>query len=198
MVIKLYHAPMSRSSRVLWLLEELGAAYVIAPVEIRRRDGSGGPDPRNPHPFKQVPVIEIDGEIVTESLAIWLHLADAFPEARLAPPQGASLRTRYVALMGMATSTFEPLVIAAMEQRPLTERETLAQTSLDAELMRGLGAHPYLLGEEFSAADLVYFSLLRFFPTALPDRPEYRTWIERISGREALARMRATDAAAHN
>lgn len=195
MTIKLYHAPMTRSSRVLWLLEELGADYEIIPVEIMRRDGSGAPDPRNPHPFKQVPAVEIGGEIITESLAVWLHLADNFPQAGLAPRQGSPARVRYMALMGMATSVFEPLVLAVMEQRPFTERERRAQQALDAQLMRGLASQPYLLGATFSAADLVYFSLLRFFPTTLPARPEYEHWIERISTRPALARMRAKDAA---
>lgn len=197
LVIKLYHAPMTRSSRVLWLLEELDADYEIIPIEIQRRDGSGRRDPRNPHPFKQVPIVDIDGEVIMESLAVWLHLADMFPQAGLAPPHGAAVRTRYMGLMGMATAVFEPLVLAVMEGRAFTGREVAAREALDRELMRGLASQPHLLGENFSAADLVYFSLLRFFPAALPTRPEYQEWIERISSRPALVRMRAKDGASH-
>lgn len=143
MTIKLFHAPMTRSSRVLWLLEELGVDYEVVPIEIKRRDGSGQPDLRNPHPFKQVPAIQIDGETIVESLAVWIYLADAFPHAALAPAHTeAALRARYMGLMGMATAVFEPLVAAVMEQRTLTQREKWAQVTLDLELMRGLAIQP--------------------------------------------------------
>lgn len=197
-MITLYHTPMTRSSRVLWLLEEVDAEYQIEPIEIRRRDGSGKPDPNNPHPLKQVPCIEIDGDIIVESLAVWLHLTDMHTAARMAPPIGAPERARYMGLMGLATAVFEPLVTAVMERRALTDRERQAQSSLDSILMRGLAKNPYLLSTEFSAADLVYASLLRFFPTNLPARTEYKTWLERISSRPAIARMREKDGVLRN
>lgn len=60
-MLTLIHAPLSRSSRIIWLLEELGAEYEIRYVDIRRWDGSGGPDENNPHPHKQVPALLHDG-----------------------------------------------------------------------------------------------------------------------------------------
>jgi glutathione S-transferase len=81
-MITLYHAPQSRSSRMIWLLEELGQPYEIRPVSIfRPMTGAGSPDPTNPHPDKRVPALEHDGSLVAESVAIVLYLTDAFPEA---------------------------------------------------------------------------------------------------------------------
>ena len=68
-MLTLIHAPQSRSSRIIWLLEELGAEYDIRYVSIRRWDGSGGPDENNPHPHNQVPALLHNGALVTESTA---------------------------------------------------------------------------------------------------------------------------------
>src|SRR5690606_29280022 len=84
-MIVLYHAPRSRSSRFIWLLEELGAPYRIEPVSIRRGDGSGALDTKNPHPHGKVPVVVHDGATIFESIAIALYLTDAFPDANLGP-----------------------------------------------------------------------------------------------------------------
>src|SRR3954466_14009589 len=79
-MITLYHAPQSRSSRIIWLLEELGVPYEIRPVSIfRPMTGEGVPDSANPHPDKRVPAIEHDGALVAESVAILQYLTDAFP-----------------------------------------------------------------------------------------------------------------------
>ncbi|MEE4454901.1 glutathione S-transferase N-terminal domain-containing protein [Novosphingobium resinovorum] len=82
-MITLFHAPQSRSSRIIWLLEELGTAYEIRPVSIfRPMTGEGQPDPANPHPDKRVPAILHDGALITESVAIALYLADAFEQGK--------------------------------------------------------------------------------------------------------------------
>src|SRR5262245_66236261 len=82
-MLTLHHAPQSRSSRILWLLEEVGATYQIALTNIPRPDGSGASDPKNPHPDKKVPALVDDGVLVTESAAIVLYLTDKFPAARV-------------------------------------------------------------------------------------------------------------------
>ena len=84
-MLTLYHAPQSRSSRILWLLEELGADYELVITDIPRQDGSGAADPRNPHPDKKVPALVHDGALITESIAIVQYLADLYPKAGLAP-----------------------------------------------------------------------------------------------------------------
>jgi hypothetical protein len=88
-MLTLVHAPRSRSSRFLWLLEEIGEPYDIQCVSIRRSDGSGALDPANPHPHGKVPVLKDGGaKMVFEQTAIALYLADRFPDARLGPAIG--------------------------------------------------------------------------------------------------------------
>ena len=85
-MLTLYHAPQSRSSRIIWLLEEIGAPYEIRPVTIfRPMTGEGVGDPANPHPDKRVPALVDGDQLVAESVAIVLHLAEAYPQAGLAP-----------------------------------------------------------------------------------------------------------------
>ena len=82
-MLTLFHAPWSRSSRLVWLLEEIGAGYEICYCDIPRMDGSGARDPRNPHPDGKVPALLHDDVLVTESAAVALYLTDLFPEAGL-------------------------------------------------------------------------------------------------------------------
>lgn len=190
-----YNATMSRSTRVLWLLEELGADYAIAPVTIARADTpDDGPDPRNPHPLKQVPCIVHDGEVIVESLAIWLHLSDLYPQANMAPPIGHPKRAGYMGWMGLNTCVFEPLAVAAMNGTPLSERQRHSRAWMDKRFEDALAHAPYLLWDTFSTVDIVYASLLRFFPSALSQTPEIEAWIARCVGRPAGARARGKDA----
>ena len=62
LMLSLFHAPDSRSSRFIWLLEELGVEHEIVYCDIPRRSGRGAPDPRNPHPEKRVPALVHDAE----------------------------------------------------------------------------------------------------------------------------------------
>ena len=189
-MITMYNATLSRSTRVLWLLEELGAPYEMVSVEIARPDGSGGPDPANPHPLKQVPCIRDGGAMIVESLAIWLHLSDAFPEAGMAPPVGDAKRPEYMGWMGLATAVFEPLVMAAMSGAALSGCQSEARSFLDARFADALARGPHLLWERFSTVDLVYSSLLRFFPAALTQTGAIAAWLDGIAARPALARVR--------
>src|SRR6188474_3682695 len=109
-MLTLYHAPQSRSSRIIWLLEELGADYQLVITDIPRQDGSGAPDPRNPHPDQKVPALVHDGVLLTESIAILQYLADAFPQARLAPPIGDRARGPYLTWLAYYAGVAEPVI----------------------------------------------------------------------------------------
>src|SRR5690242_17815504 len=98
-MITLYHAPRSRSSRIIWLLEELGADYKIELVPIVRGDGTGSPAPdsyRAIHPLRKVPAIKIFDEVVYESGAICLYLTDSHPKREIGPLPGHNDRAEYV------------------------------------------------------------------------------------------------------
>src|SRR5437773_9857024 len=109
-MLKLFHAPQSRSSRIVWLLEELGADYEIAYMNIPRMDGSGGSDPSNPHPYKKVPALIHDGALITESIAIILYLTDLHPEAKLGPRIGDPKRGPYLPWLAYYAGVVEPVV----------------------------------------------------------------------------------------
>src|SRR5580698_7956525 len=97
-MITLYHRPKTRSSRFIFLLEELGAPYEIKQVTTRTREG-GAPDPANPHPHGKVPTISDDGEVVFESPAIALYLTDKYPTAGIGPTIGNAKRGAYLSML---------------------------------------------------------------------------------------------------
>ena len=94
-MLKFYHAPWSRSSGMLWLLEELGVDYDLILPDIRA-EGGAPEDYRAVQPNKKVPAIDHDGTIVTERAAITIYLADVFTEAGLAPAIGDPARAKYL------------------------------------------------------------------------------------------------------
>ena len=117
-MLTLFHAPMSRSSRFIWLLEELGAPYEIHQVSIfRPMQGQGAPDVANPHPDKRVPALLDDGVLVTESQAIALYLADRFPKAGLAPRIGERERGPYLTWMAWYSACLEHGDVRALRRR---------------------------------------------------------------------------------
>lgn len=194
-MLTLHHAPMSRSTRCLWLLEELGADYGVNYVDIRRMDGSGGPDPANPHPMKQVPALEVDGVVIVETIAIFPYLTDLYPQAGMAPKVGDPDRATYLSWLGLYGGVLEPAVTAKFRNpEGFSGQMAEAYQALDARWKAALEAGPYLLGERFSAVDILFGSLLQFFRTAMPDHAVYDEWIARISQRPALAASRAKDA----
>src|SRR5271165_4983225 len=107
-MITLFHRPKTRSSRFIFLLEELEAPYQIKLVTTRARDGTGAVDPANPHPHGKVPAISNDGEIVFESPAIALYLTDAFPKNGLGPVVGDPKRGAYVSFLAYYGGALEP------------------------------------------------------------------------------------------
>lgn len=89
-MLTLFHAPRSRSTRIVTLLRELDAIDKVAIkiVDITRGDGSGRKDPKNPHPEGKVPLLDHDGVVIWESIAIIQYLSDLFPEKKMAPVDG--------------------------------------------------------------------------------------------------------------
>ena len=114
-MITLYHAPRSRSSRIIWLLEELGVPYKIELTSIVYGNGTGAPAPDSYtriHPLKKVPAIEHDGAVIYESAGIALYLTDAFPKAGIGPVVGDPKRADYVRWLFFYPSILEPSAAA--------------------------------------------------------------------------------------
>ncbi|MBO9650231.1 MAG: glutathione S-transferase family protein [Variovorax sp.] len=199
-MIKLFHAPNSRSSRMIFLLEELGAPYQIQKVDIRRGNGTGAADPANPHPHGKVPAIEDDGVLVFESSAIACYLTDKFPAAGIGPVVGSPLRGAYLTWLAYYAGVMEPAWVSKfMGVTP--PRGTAGWVDPDEVMVhvnRTLERGPYLLGEQFSAADiLVGTTFALFLGGPLMQRtPLLEDYVKRVTGRPALARAQARQNAA--
>jgi glutathione S-transferase len=196
-MITLYHAPRSRSSRILWLLEELGPSYEIRPVSIfRPLTGEGAPDPENPHPDRRVPLLVHDGAVVAESIAIVLYLTDAFPDSGLGPLPGDPRRGAYLTWLAWYAAEMEPALLASFGGELATS--PMKQRSYDAVIARigaALGRGPYLMGDRFSGADLVVASAIAFGRRAFPQDPTLDAYVARCQSRPAAARARDLDEA---
>jgi glutathione S-transferase len=193
-MLTLYHAPQSRSSRFLWVLEELGEPYAVEYVDIRRGDGSGAADPRNPHPDGKVPALVHDGQLVTESAAICAYLTDAFPKAKLGPLPGERTRGAYLTWLAYYAGVIEPVVIAKVQGR--TERdpdEKRAYDLMETRLRSALEAGPHVLGDVFSAADILVVSVFQWMRAVMPPGALYDDYVKRCTARPALARAFAKD-----
>lgn len=195
-MVTLYHAPQSRSSRMIWLLEELDAPYEIKITDIPRRDGSGGADPENPHPDKKVPAIVHNGVLVTESIAIAIYLADQFPDTGIAPKIGDPLRGPYLEWMIYYASVMEPVMVAGFAgfgDNPAVLSTWRTSAEIHARIAAALDKGPFILGEKFTAADVIIGSVGQWMRPALPPGAVVDDYLKRLYERPAALRAAARD-----
>ena len=196
-MITLYHAPRSRSSRFIFLLEELGVPYEIAKVSIRRGDGSGALDSHNPHPHGKVPAIR-DGEtLVYESIAVALYLTDKFPAAGIGPLVGDPARGAYLTWLAYYAGVMEPAWMSAFMKWEV-RRGTAGWVKTDevmALVNTTLEKNPYILGETFSAADILIATTFKLFMGSplLEKTPLLEGYVNRVTSRPAYARAEAKE-----
>ena len=158
-----YHAPKTRSSCVLALLEELDAPYALRDLNFRL-GAQRQPDYLAINPMGKVPAILHKGALVTELPAIFIYLADAFPQKKLAPSIDDPLRGPYLRWLVFYSAAFEPAVLDRLTKReppprgmnPYGDFDTTLAT-LESQLAQGR----YLLGERFTAADLLWGAYAR-------------------------------------
>jgi glutathione S-transferase len=192
-MLTLFHAPRTRSSRILWLLEELGADYEVKRVSIVYRiQNTGAPDPANPHPDKQVPALLHDGTLVTESIAIVIYLADLFPAARLAPAPTEKNRGPYLAWLAWYIAAVEPALFAIFSKRE-DEAAQAGWAKILARVEEALARGPYLLGSDFTGADILYASTFEWVKGMLPLTPAIEAYAARCAERPAAVRAKAKD-----
>ena len=184
-MITLFHSPRSRSTRIVALLQELDAleAVGIEIVTIPRMDGSGGRDPRNPHPDGKVSLLVHDSVQVWESSAIIAYLADLFPQAGLGIPAGDPQRGPYLSWLAWYAGVVEPVLTlkAVGVDHPALARTFRTEAEIEARLSEALTDRPYLLGDRFTAADLLLHSPYAWF--GKPGRPVIDAWVERCMDR---------------
>ena len=196
--VTLFHSPNTRSSGALTLLEELGAPYELRVLNMKAGE-QRRPEYLAINPMGKVPALKHGDALVTEQVAILLYLADLFPEARLAPPLGDPLRGPYLRWMVFYAACFEPAVIDSATQRELAPQpmspygdfETMLRTLTDQ-----LAKAPYLLGERFTAADVLWGGALTWTTMfkLVPELPVITAYIGRCGARPSVAMVKAKDA----
>jgi glutathione S-transferase len=194
-----YHSPNTRSAGTRVLLEELGAPHTLHVLDMKAGE-QRQPAYLAVNPLGKVPAIVHDGALITEQGAVFIYLADLFSEAGLAPAIGDPLRGPYLRWLVFYGSSFEPAVIdrsmkrepAASSSSPYGDFDTMLSAPL-AAIRKG----PYLLGERFSAADVLWGTALRWTTMfkIVPELPEIKAYIGRVCERPAFVRAAAADAA---
>lgn len=194
-MLTLYHAPRSRSSRIVWLLEEIGEPYEIQYVGIRRGDGSGETDANNPHPHGKVPALVHDGIVVTESIAICQYLGETFPAAGLQVKPGEPGRADYLSWLAYYAGVIEPSLTCKFlnVETPRGVPGWVPWEAVEARIGAQLEAGPWALGERFTTVDILIASLLQWAGPNFGERPAYEAYKARIMARPALARALAKD-----
>ena len=191
-----YTNPMSRGRIVRWMLEEIGCEYQTRIIE--HGSAMKAPDFLTINPMGKVPALSHKGKVVTETPAILCYLADAFPEAKLAP--SAAERQAYYRWLFFAAGPLEAA---------LTDRTLGLEVPEDKRGMVGYGSYElavdvltaavaggqYIAGKKFSAADIYVGSHIAWgtqFGT-LPKRPEFEQYRNLVTDREAYRRVNELD-----
>lgn len=196
--LTLYHHPHSRSAGVRVMLEELGVDYRIELVDLHAGD-QRRPEFLALSPLGKIPTL-VDGDtVVTEQVAVYLHLADRFPEANLAPSIGDPLRGEYLRWMVYYASCFEPAVVDRSLKRDPAPAMTSPYRDFDsmlAALENRIGRGPWMLGDRFSAADVLWGTALRWTTQfeLVPKSDVIAQYIERATARPAFQRAAKLDA----
>ena len=196
--LTLFHSPNTRSTGALILLEELGAPYELHVLNMKAGE-QRQPGYLALNPMGKVPAIKHGDAFITEQVAIFIYLADLFPEAGLAPPIGDPLRGPYLRWLVYYAACFEPAIVdRALKREPAPPRmspygdfDTMLST-----LVGQLGKGPYILGEQFSAADVLWGTALAWMTAfkLVPETPVVTAYVDRMNARPAAVRVRAKDA----
>ena len=194
MDIKLYYTPQTRATRPRWLLEELNIPYTLQEIDLFAGE-TETPEYKKIHPLGSVPAIEINGEVMFESGAICHWLADYYEDSGLAPSLTDIKRIEYEQWMFFAQATLETqpeLVI--LHSKILDEKQrvddivpwALNKHKQVLEMLEQLFfKREYLLGDEFSAADIMLGSVLMMLPSTLASYPELTVYVQRLKERTA-------------
>ncbi len=205
-MITLHGYPNTRSIRAAWALEEAGAEYQYIKVDLAKGGGKS-PEFRQLNPGGKIPVL-VDGDFVlSESAAICAYIGDRFPESRLTPPAGSRERAKFDQWCYFAIGELEqPMWTQAKHRFALPEAwrvpaviDTAAKEFMMAcgVLDAGLDDRPYILGDGFTAADILIAHTLGWAKKFghPPESETVAAYMERVLSRPALARARLREAA---
>jgi glutathione S-transferase len=196
--VTLFHIPNSRSTGVLILLKELDADYNLHVLNVKKNEQRAA-EYLAINPMGKVPAIKHGDELITEQVAIFLYLADLYPEANLAPKVGDPLRGSYLRWMVYYGTCFEPAIVDRSNRRkpvsPLLSPYSDFDTMLNI-LTDRLAQGDYFLGDKFTVLDVLWgraFAYVTMFEI-VPLLPVIKTYIDRINARSATIWSKEKDA----
>jgi len=198
--LTLYHAAPSRSSIVRWMLEEVGEPYDVHLLSLSKGENRA-PAYLAVNPMGKVPALKHGDVVITEAAAICTYLADAFPRAGLGIPIGDPRRGVYLKWLFFSPSCIEPAMVdRAFPRKEEPRRGMLGYGDFDTAIdvaAKAVAKGPYLMGEQFTAADVVVGSTLRWGTMfkLIPERSEFTAYVGRLAQRQALQRATAADQA---
>jgi glutathione S-transferase len=192
--ITFYYNPMSRARMAHWMLEEVGAKYDVKVLSFEKKEHKSA-EFLHINPMGKLPTIVHRGVVITETAAICTYLADAFPEAGLAPKLNDAKRGTYLRWMFFTASCFEAAIIDKMLKRPSVEKPGALAYGSYEDTMRTLetaiAPGPFVLGDQFSAVDVYLASQIGFgnMTKAIELSPTLKSYVARCSDRPAHKRF---------
>lgn len=197
--ITLFYSPQTRATGARVLLEELKVPYELHVLNMKAGE-QRQPAYLAVNPLGKVPAVRVGDTLVTEQGAIYLYLADLFPETGLAPALTDPDRGAYLRWLFIYGSCFEPAVVDRfMKREPGSMNETpyASYESLIDMLEDTLKTGPYLLGERFTAADLLWGIALNWTTMfgLVEARSAFKAYMERLNSRASIQKVSAEDAA---
>jgi glutathione S-transferase len=196
--LTLYHAAPSRSSVVLWMLEEIGEPFDLKVLSLKKGE-TRRPDYLAINPMGKVPALVHNGTAITEVAAICCYLADAFPQADLTVPIGHPQRGPYLKWLFFSPGAIEPAIMdRAYKRAEDAPRSSLGYGDFDTTMdvvARAVTPGPFLMGNKFTAADVVVGSMVRWGMAfrLIPERKEFVDYVARFADRPAARRAQARD-----
>lgn len=198
--ITFFHAPNTRSFGVLVLLEELQAVYDLHLLRFATGEQRGS-DYLDINPMGKVPAIRHGDSVITEQAAVYMYLAELYPEKHLAPPPGDARRGAYLRWMVFYGSCVEPAVTdkslgregAERSRSPYGDYESVVWT-IDRHWAQNPG--PWWLGESFTAADALWGNAMYYLThfKLIPQTPAMVAYVARFRERDAVVRAQEQDA----
>ncbi|MGI9273164.1 MAG: glutathione S-transferase family protein [Woeseiaceae bacterium] len=188
--MKLYWAPQTRSSRAVWMLEEAGVKYDLERIDIRDPAREDSADFRAASPMRKVPALIDDNVQLAESAAICLYIADRYGSGTLAPKIDDPQRGKFLYWLMYTPAVIEPTMSEKINKiQPNRGRNGWGDfNTMIATLSDGLGNGPWILGEDFTAADVMLGSSVHFLQLfdMLGDAPLLAEYVDRCRQRPAF------------
>lgn len=197
--ITLYHNPQSRGLIALWMLEEVGATYRVEVLDFDKREHKA-PSYLKLNPMGKIPTIVHRGTVITEAAAICAYLADAFPQAKMAPALDDPRRGTYYRWLFFGAGCIEPALLEKGTTRDAAEKRRVAWGGYDDvlnALETALQPGPYILGDQVSAADIYVGAEISWglMVGSLEPRPIFVEYANRLRARPASQRVGAKNEA---